>query len=673
MSEENDRLNSWKAIAAYLNRTVRTVQRWEREEGLPVRRHGHARAHSVFAYKAELDAWLASRQHAGGAVGAPENAAAAEATPAGVRDSFPLTWRRPVWAVGVMTAIAVLGAALWFLQTGPAVEATHDQPLEAVPFTTFPGSESDPAFSPEGDCVAFAWDGETQDNFDIYIKTVGAQRIVRFTTDPAVERCPAWSPQGDRIAFGRTSHPGVAEIYVASVNGGPPRKIAETRAPGCGLAWSPDGRWLVAPDRESDRDPLGLYLVSVATGEKRRLSSLELPHFTQASAFSPSGRFLAFPVLISGGSSDLFLLEFDNAFRPLAQPRRLTFTRGRTGNPNWLAGGTLLVYTSGQWGGVSYLWETATTQRMEPRKLTSLGDDIDQAAYAPAANRLGCRRRYEDVNIWRLDLAREGVAAGPAARLLASTRIDYNAQISPDGKRIAFHSTRSGRAEIWLADADGSNAFQLTSMGAPVTGSPRWSPDGAMIAFDSNAAGNYDVYVVEASGGSPRRLTDDPTDDGVPSWSRDGRWIYFVSNRSGASQIWKMPSSGGAPVQVTRGGGYVAFESPDGRFLYYQKGPPASSIWKVPVEGGPETEVTPPAVWMGFAVTLRGIYYIPAAVDGIPTAIQFLSFASRQPRRVAVLHRPPGLGLSVSPDGRWLLYSQTDHCDSDLILIENFR
>lgn len=675
MSEENDRLNSWKAIAAYLNRTVRTVQRWEREEGLPVHRLGHARSHSVFAYKHELEAWLASRRLVTENAEAPASPPAAVPPPAMAVEASRTQDRWRFWAA--VTAVLLLaGAGLLFMRGGLPVEATHRQLLDAIPFTTFPGSESDPAFSPDGRRVAFAWDGENQENFDIYVKAVGSHQLLRLTKDPAPEKCPAWSPQGDRIAFARIGAPGSTEVFVISADGGTIRKITETRAPGCGITWSPDGRWLVAPDRDSEGDPLALYMISVETGQKRRLVSLELPHFTQATAFSPSGRFLAFPALISGGSSDLFLLEFDGAFHPAAQPRRLTFTRAKTGNPIWLADGAHLIYTSGQWGSVSYLWEIATSgQRAEPRRLTSLGDDIDQAAYSPAANRLVCRRRHEDINVWRLDLKHEGGAAASAVRLLASTRIDYNPQFSPDGKRIAFHSTRSGQAEIWIADSEGLNAYQLTSMGAPVTGSPRWSPDGAMIAFDSNAAGNYDIYVVEASGGgTPRRLTTDPNDDGIPSWSHDGRWIYFASNRSGQQQIWKMPSGGGPAVQVTRGGGYVAFESPDGRFLYYQKGgPPASSIWKVPVDGGPETEVTPAAAWMGFALTSQGIYFISATVEGIPTAIQFQSFASGQPRQVAELRRPPGLGLAVSPDKRWLLFSQLDRCDSDLVLVENFR
>jgi hypothetical protein len=56
-----DRLDSWKEIAAYLNRSVRTLHRWEKDEGLPVHRHRHKELGSVFAYKSELDAWFSTR------------------------------------------------------------------------------------------------------------------------------------------------------------------------------------------------------------------------------------------------------------------------------------------------------------------------------------------------------------------------------------------------------------------------------------------------------------------------------------------------------------------------------------------------------------------------------------------------------------------------------------
>jgi Tol biopolymer transport system component len=95
--------------------------------------------------------------------------------------------------------------------------------------------------------------------------------------------------------------------------------------------------------------------------------------------------------------------------------------------------------------------------------------------------------------------------------------------------------------EIWLADADGANAVQLTSMAASNSGTPRWSPDGRMIVFDSNLEGQYEIYVVPATGGQPRRLTSHPANDQVPSFSRNGQWIYFNSNGTGERQIWKIP------------------------------------------------------------------------------------------------------------------------------------
>jgi len=88
-----------------------------------------------------------------------------------------------------------------------------------------------------------------------------------------------------------------------------------------------------------------------------------------------------------------------------------------------------------------------------------------------------------------------------------------------------------------------------------------------------------------------RRVTTGDSDDVVPSWSRDGRWVYFVSNRSGENQVWKVPAEEAKAVQVTRKGGFAAFESIDGRYLYYAKSRDASGIWRVPVDGGEEIQV----------------------------------------------------------------------------------
>jgi Tol biopolymer transport system component len=256
-------------------------------------------------------------------------------------------------------------------------------------------------------------------------------------------------------------------------------------------------------------------------------------------------------------------------------------------------------------------------------------------------------------------------------RLLSSTRADFNAQYSPDGKRITFHSTRSGWSEIWVCDSGGSDARQLTFLRAPMTGSPRWAPDGNRIVFDSNVEGQSELYTISADGGKPQRLTTNPAADGVGSWSRDGKSIYFASDRSGEWQVWKMATEGGAAVPVTRYGGVAAFESPDNRFVYYSKGRNDTSLWRVPVGGGEEQQVLESVWWLNFAVVPNGIFFRPGHADGA-WSIRFFSFHTRATTVVAPIEGTADVGLSVSPDGRYILYSQSDQQSSELMLVENF-
>ena len=152
----------------------------------------------------------------------------------------------------------------------------------------------------------------------------------------------------------------------------------------------------------------------------------------------------------------------------------------------------------------------------------------------------------------------------PATKLIPSTRIDAVPALSPDGKKVAFVSYRSGTPQVWVCDRDGSNAKQLTSFPEPGAGLPAWSPDGRQIAFDSSVGGSWDVYVIAAHGGAPRQLTAESTFEGASNWSRDGRWIYFGSDRSGKFEIWKVPAQGGTAVQVTKTGGHKPVASADG-------------------------------------------------------------------------------------------------------------
>src|SRR5262249_50716645 len=184
----------------------------------------------------------------------------------------------------------------------------------------------------------------------------------------------------------------------------------------------------------------------------------------------------------------------------------------------------------------------------------------------------------------------------------------------------------------------------------PDLGSPRWSPNGRQVAFDCRAEGHWDIYVVGTGGGNPRRLTVESASDVRPSWSHDGKWIYFGSDRSGEFQIWKIPAEGGQAVQVTKQGGYEAYESPDGQFLYYSKTSNNFGIWRRPVAGGEEMKALEQGHERAWAVLDQGIYFVNFQARPHPT-VEFFNFATSRTMQIAVLEKGFFNGFAVSPDG----------------------
>ena len=201
------------------------------------------------------------------------------------------------------------------------------------------------------------------------------------------------------------------------------------------------------------------------------------------------------------------------------------------------------------------------------------------------------------------------------------------------------------------------------------------SPNGRYIAFEFHPNEHSEIYIVEVPGGVPHLLPTNPGADNLsPSWSRDGKWLYFSSKRgTEAFQIWKLPMQGGIPVQVTRHGGISAVESADGRYLYYSKFE-QGGVWRMPIEARDENEVLDVGGddWPNWALTSEGIYFFAFAKFSHPT-IQFLDFASGKTHPVLTLERKPGWGLSVSNDGKSLIYTLDDFEESNLMMVENFK
>jgi Tol biopolymer transport system component len=131
--------------------------------------------------------------------------------------------------------------------------------------------------------------------------------------------------------------------------------------------------------------------------------------------------------------------------------------------------------------------------------------------------------------------------------------------------------------------------------------------------------------------------------------------------------------------QVTRNGGFAAFESPDGRYLYYAKGRSASGLWRKPLPGGVEEVVLDqlkPGYWGYWAVVENGIYFADETASSGPGSIMFYDFASRKVRLVSRVDKPfivADSAFAVSPDRRSILYTQIDQSGSDIYILDRIR
>ncbi len=434
------------------------------------------------------------------------------------------------------------------------------------------------------------------------------------------------------------------------------------------LDWAPDGKVLSFSEPVGSGQSSRLSSLSLSDRTVRPLTSPQNHEFDCVPAYSPDGSNLAFIRGFLGGAvGDLFVLPVSGG-----EPRRLT-SGNFSGSPAWTEDGKELIFSSGM-GGAQTLWRIPASGGVA-RLIPGVGD----IAIAPSISRKGNQLAYQqDIHsdkLWRLTLKDPRHSLGPPARLFSNRGFIRRPDFSPDGKKIVFESNRLGYSDIWSCDVDGSNCAQLTSIHG-VSGNARWSPDGHYISYESVSQKFYEIFVIEVPGGQARLVATFPgSNNGAPNWSRDGQWLYFYSaHESGPLQLWKIPFKGGSPVQVTKKGGVYAAESYDGRSIYFTK-MDQSGVWKMPIEGGDETRILDqPSLWSEWRMVQSGIYFFNPTIS--PNGrIDFFDFASRETTPILTLDSPFPMfgGLAVSPDGKSLLYGQSELDFSYIMLVRNFR
>ena len=581
----------------------------------------------------------------------------------------PLPKHRWRYVLATLMVCALIGGLLYpFAAPSIArlIRLYRQQQLTVVPLTALPGNVASPTFSPDGSQIAFAWDGgNSSQGSDVYVKVIGSDKPLRLTSHGNAF-APAWSPDGKTIAFRRdnSSDPG---IFLISPLGGPEHKITSAICycfEGSQMSWSPDGKRLAFLNHPADSPSdytVRLFLLSLDSMETAPVKTD--CNLVTSPAFSHGGDYLAWAC---ADSEDNVSIQVQR----LSDGSITQLLRGidGVGGMVWSQDGRRIIFTSSYTGGD--LWEIALNRPNHPEKLP-FGYDASYLAVNFPSHRLAYAQERRNVNVWRVGLFEP---QPHPQKIVTSSREQTAPKYSPDGSQIAFESNRSGSNEVWVSDADGANAVQLSSFGKSSTGTPRWSPDGKLIAFDSRVGGEANIYIVDPHGGVPKKLDIDIHGNCLPAWSHDGKWIYFVNGKDAHnSTVWKVPSGGGHAVLIAQRPASIPIESPDAQYLYFVR---HNQLWSVKIDGSDAHQVADPGFsgtdsWVPFG---SGIYFLGSANKKL--MIKFLDFDTKEVRPVSVLDKDrPGWmgGLSISSDGRWLLFSQLDEQSSDLMLLENWQ
>ena len=375
-------------------------------------------------------------------------------------------------------ALVIVAATAWLLlpfHGRPEAPA----PLRPVALTSLTGWELFPSFSPDGEQVAFSWNGTKQDNWDVYVTLVGSSDVRRLTSDLGEDARPAWSPDGRQIAFVRQQSDD-STIHLVSPLGGSERRLGDFRGADS-LDWSPDSKWLAAGrsgqlnfgwlsvfPRPGGKGPRGIYLVSVeGGGDARPLIASTSNRVDSMPAFSPDGRRLAYASCASSDlgmvgmrDCDVAVVELDTS-RAIAQPPRRVTAQGSSYifSLAWTRDGSAIIYAADvQSSASSRLWRVIIDGDHAPERIEAAGDSAHAPAVARSRDRLAFTNMSLDSDIYRFE-----AGGGPVQLATGSSFVDFDARLSPNGRRLAFASARAGgKMDIWIADADGSNPQQLT-------------------------------------------------------------------------------------------------------------------------------------------------------------------------------------------------------------------
>jgi Tol biopolymer transport system component len=561
----DDRLDSWKEIAAYLGRGIRTVQRWEREEGLPVHRLVHEKRGSIYARREELTAWWESRR-----LTLPRSASDDDVAPVAPR-------------------------------------------LERL--TTTSAMTNWPALSSDARLVAYVSDGGNDGTTpQIWIQQIGGASL-RLTNDEREYSHLSFSPDNTSVVFTATSESG-PNVYEVPALGGEPRLLQRDASRG---VIAPDGRWLACVPR----DGTGIRIAARGGAGFRRVAP-ELVDVACALWMPDSRAVLVHARPDPSFEPDWWAVPIDAASpinTGIVQRFREAGLFTIPGGAAWV--GHSLVVSGAGLGGVFLYRQRVVPSSYQPDGTPERLTASSEAAWLPSAagGRLAFLSIRADANLWSVSLDPEhGVADGPLRRMTRGPHPLGYLSVTRDARTLAYFSYRLGYGEIFLRDLRTGTERVLSEAPAGEKGYPAISPDGDVLAYGVRLPGgeraSRPIVLARLRDGTSRTLGDDcggrprewlderrliierfarlnsialiDTETGDqrevlvsdqrsirnPRLSPDRRWITFdASGPGGPSEVFVAPFRDGLVPEsawnvVDRPASHP-FWSADGRFLYY--------------------------------------------------------------------------------------------------------
>jgi len=438
--------------------------------------------------------------------------------------------------------------------------------------------------------------------------TLAIGRLTHVTTDPGLELDPALSPDGRMLAYAAGS-PGLTRIYVRELAGGRAVPLTEDtslvaqRWP----QWSPDGSTVVFQAGGEVVYPSSItapkavvYTATPLSGTARRVPFSTPDGRAFSASWSPDGKTLVF-----AGTDGLYSAQPDGAEAP-----RLLVAGYDLYAPQWSPDGKMIAYASRNslftFGGEKLgnvgtsVLSILTVATGRANQITD-GSALDtNPVWMPDGRTLAfvsSRGGGRDVYLERI--TSEGRSDGEPVRLTSGVSA-HGISLSRDG-RLLLYSSYTPNANIWSIRIPQTGAVSISEAEQITSGNEKIeklavSPDGRWLAYDSDVNGPADVWKIPLGGGRPEQVTHGPFHKFVNDWSPDGREILYHSIQPGTQRdLFAVSADGTQTERVTNGTGEEqhATWSPDGNSIVFDLAPPGSSISNAAIV----TRVRPGAAW----------------------------------------------------------------------------